>query len=187
VLKVGFRWACLPPRTAAWLAAAIGFGAELPKQIGDGVHTEGFSVTEALWSGTAAAVVGLRASWSPANALQFKGWYWPSSEYLHRTGAFPTLESDYAGQRYFLAIDPGLLPSASVLLPRWLGIAVGHGIDHWTSGPPTPMWYLSLDLNLRGIPVRAPWWQTVAAVLDQVHFPLPGLRLQTGRLTAGVY
>jgi len=187
VLKAGFDWACVPSRSGAWFAAALGFAAQVPKQIGDGFHAEGFSVSEALWSGAAAGLVGVRDAWTPASAVRLKGWYWPSDEYQHRVGAFPTLESDYAGQRYFLAIDPGLVPGASIPFPRWLGIAVGHGVDHWISGTPDPIWYLTLDLNLRGLPITARWWQTVAAVLDQIHVPLPGLRFETGQARAGVY
>jgi len=38
-----------------------------------------------------------------------------------------------------------------------------------------------------GRPGRARWWRPVAAVLEQVHVPAPGVRLMDGRVSLGVF
>jgi len=183
-----WEWACVRPVPAAWLGAALGFAAELPKEIGDGVHrNKGFSGTDMTWAAIGATLPALRRTWSPAAVLGLKGNYWPSREYLDRTGSLPQLETDYAGQRYFLAVDPGRAPGGAGAWPDWLGLAVGHGIPQWVTAPPTHDWYVTLDLNARGLPIRARWWRSVAWVIDQVKIPLPGLRIRRGALGAGVF
>jgi hypothetical protein len=66
-------------------------------------------------------------------------------------------------------------------------VAVGHGATAWATAPVRPLWYAGLDLEFRGLPIHAAWWPKVAALLDQVHFPAPGLRLDGGRLSVGVF
>lgn len=185
---IAWRWACVPPRTAAWLGAALGVAVALPKEIGDGFHeNQGFSLRDILWSAAGAALPALHHSWAPSRAVLLKGTYWPSTELLDRTGSQPTLVTDYAGQRYFLAIDPGLLPGGAGPWPDWLGLALGHGVPHWITAPPEHEWYLTLDLNLRGLPITASWWPGLASVLDQVKWPMPGVRVVGGRTRFGMF
>lgn len=182
-----FRWACLSPVTAAWLGFGLGVAMGLPKEIGDGLHQQkGFSAPDILWTALGSALPLAHRLWPASRALALKVSYWPSDEYRNRTGSQPSLESDYAGQRYFLAITPGeLTPDGP--WPRWLGLAVGHSVPYWASQPPVHEWYGSLDLNARNLPIRAAWWRPVAWVLDQIHFPLPGVRLREGAWTAGLF
>lgn len=185
---VAWRWACQPPTAAAWLGAALGFAVSLPKELGDGFHEgKGFSLSDVAWSAGGAILPALHATWTPSRVLQLKGNYWPSPELLDRQGSQPTLFTDYAGQRYFLAIDPGLFEGGAGPWPDWLGVAVGHSVPQWIIAPPEHEWYVTLDLNLRGLPIKAPWWHRVASVLDQVKVPLPGVRLRSGEVTFGVY
>ena len=124
----------------------------------------------------------------PSRSVLLKVWYWPSSEFRNRLpGALPQLENDYAGQRYFLAFNPGRLPGGAGPWPSWLGVAIGHSVPYWISQPPIHEWYVTLDLNMRGFAVRAPWWRKVASLLDQIHFPLPGVRARGGRWSVGLY
>jgi len=48
-------------------------------------------------------------------------------------------------------------------------------------------WYLTLDTQFRGIPIRGGAWQKLATVLDQIHFPLPGIRLRDGDVSFGFF
>ena len=133
--------------------------------------------------------LAFRARTTPATrSVVFKIWYWPSSEFRNRTpGSLPSLENDYAGQRYFLAFNPGRLPGGAGSWPSWLGVAVGHSVPQWISGAPTHEWYAALDLSLRRIGVEAEWWQSVATVLDQIHFPMPGVRVRNGQWNVGLF
>ncbi len=184
---VAFRWACLAPVPAAWLGLGLGLAVGLPKEIGDGVHQQkGFSAPDILWTALGSALPAAHATWPASRAFALKVSYWPSDEYRNRTGPQPQLESDYAGQRYYLAIAPGELISDGAW-PPWLGFAVGHSVPYWASQPPVHEWYGAFDLNARGLPIRAKWWRPVAWVLDQIHFPMPGVRLREGTWTLGLF
>jgi len=186
VADIAWRWACVPAPAAAWLAAATGFALGLPKEIGDGLHQNGFSGTDLTYSALGALLPALRRTWAPARMVQLKAYYWPSNEFRNRVGPLPELENDYAGQRYYLSVNPGRAGRAAAW-PRWLGVALGHSVPAWASLPPTHVWFVTLDLDLAGLPVKAKWWKSVASVLDQVHIPMPGIRLSRGATTAGMY
>lgn len=108
---LAFRWACVPANTAAWLGAALGVAMSLPKEIGDGFHEQqGFDLPDMAWTAAGSVLPALHRTVPPTRALVAKGFYWPSAEYRRRRGPLPQLENDYAGQRYYLAIQPGRLP-----------------------------------------------------------------------------
>jgi hypothetical protein len=183
--RLAWRWACVSDPAAAWLGAATGLAVSLPKEIGDGFHQNGFSGSDLGWSIGGAVLPALRHTVPALRVVALKVWYWPSAEYRNRTGALPQLENDYAGQRYYLSLNPARAGAGG--WPRWLGIALGHAVPHWVSRPPRDQWYIALDVDFRGLPVRGAWWRALAAALDQVHLPLPGLRVSGGVMTLGVY
>lgn len=184
---LAFRWACLPPVPAAWLGAALGVAAALPKEIGDGLHQDkGFSAPDMLWTALGSALPAAHQTWPASQGVALKVSYWPSQEYRHRTGSQPRLESDYAGQVYYLALAPREM-GVTRGWPRWLGIGVGHSVPYWASQPPVHEWYVTLDLRARGLAIKPRWWRPVAWVLDQVHVPLPGVRLREGTWALGFF
>ena len=183
---LAWRWACASPGAAAWLGAATAFAAGLPKKLVDGFHPAGFEISKNLANAVGAVLPAIHQQWPVTRAVALKAWYWPSAEFRARTAGEPQLLSDYAGQRYYLSVNPARLPAVR-WWPRWIGIEVGHGSTAWATAPVRPLWYAGLDLEFRGLPIHTAWWPKVAAVLDQVHFPAPGLRLDGGRLTVGVF
>ena len=186
---LAWEWACVPPMTAAWLGAATAFAVGLPKKIGDGFHATGFEVAKNLANAVGAGLPVAHRAWPATRAINVKAWYWPSAEFRSRTpGGEPQLLSDYAGQRYFLTLSPGLFPGGSgSAWPAWLGVGVGHGTPAWVTAPATDDWYAVLDLNWRGLPISASWWHDVASLLDQIHLPLPGVRNRNGQWTVGLF
>ncbi len=185
---LAWDWTCVSRDAAAWLGAALGLAIGLPKEIGDGLHEDkGFSLDDFGAATIGALLPALHRTVPASRIIRLKLNYWPSAEFRNRSDGLPQLENDYAGQRYFLAITPGRLPGGAGPWPDWLGIALGHSVPQWASAPPTREWYLAFDLELRGIPIRATWWHTVATVLDQVHFPLPGIRITQGEVEFGLF
>ena len=185
---LAWDWACFGPVTAGWLGFALGAAATLPKEIGDGFQ-EGFDVPDFLAGVLGAALPAMHRTWEPSKAFLLKFNYWPSEEYRNRNGGQPQLESDYAGMRFYLAFNPGRMPGGARPWPDWLGIAAGHSINAWLVDPQDKheQWYLALDLNFRGIPIKAKWWHSVATVLDQFHMPLPGIKVEAGTVSFGLY
>jgi hypothetical protein len=185
---LAWRWACAPPLAAAWLGAATAFAFGLPKKVVDGFHDPGFEAAKVLTNAVGAALPVAHAVWPATRTVALKVWYWPSRELRERTGTEPNLVSDYAGQRYYLSINPARGGLGGGWWPRWLGLAIGHSTPGWvTEIPARHEWYVALDLELRGLPIRAGWWPRVAAVLDQIHFPAPGVRVRNGGLSVGLF
>ncbi len=184
---LAWDWACFDYVAAGWLGAAVGAAITLPKEIGDGFHGKGFDVPDFLVGVIGAVGPALHRTYPPSRALLLKFNYWPSEEFRNRSGTFPQLESDYAGMRFFLALNPGRMPGGAGWWPDWLGMAVGHGVDQWITASPNHQWYLTTDLNFRGIPIKAKWWHSVATVLDQFHVPLPGIKIYQGEVTFGLF
>lgn len=180
-------WACATRREAGWLGAATGFAMGLPKELGDGIHANGFSGTDIMWAGIGAALPALHRQWPATRAVALKVWYWPSRELRTTTGAQPTLESDYAGQRYVLSVNPARGWHGAGRWPDWLGVGLGHSTPSWALTPPSHQWFVTFDVDLRGLPVHTSWWPTLASLVDQVHLPSPGIRIAKGRVEAGFF
>jgi len=181
-----FRWACLSSVTSAWLGSAAALLAQLPKEIGDGFHT-GFSATDVTWVLAGGALQAARQTWRPARAVRAKWNYWPSEEHDAGLPESPGLFTDWAGQRFYLAVHPESGGLSTSPWPSWLGVAVGHGVPYWVTQPPEHIWYLVLDVEFGELPVRTAWWRRMAAVLDQFHVPAPGVRVRNGRIAVGLF
>jgi hypothetical protein len=187
---LAWRWACAGPMTAAWLGAATAFAVGLPKKVVDGFHGTGFELEKNLGNAVGSVLPVVHARWPATRVVALKTFYWPSSEYLHRgPSAEPTTPlSDYNGMRFLVSINPARGGVGPAWWPAWLGVALGHSTTPWiTRGPGTHIWYGTLDLEWRGVPVKASWWLTVATLLDQVHFPAPGVKVERGRTTFGLF
>jgi hypothetical protein len=186
---LAWEWACVPRGTAVWLGAATAFAVGLPKKVVDGFHETGFEVAKNLANGVGALLPVVHATWPATRAVSLKGFYFPSAEFRNRgTGEPTTPLADYTGQRYFLSVNPARGGLDVAWWPKWLGVAVGHAATpRFTDPPARHVWYATLDLEFRGLPVRAAWWRPVAAVLDQIHVPAPGVRLMDGRVSVGVF
>ncbi|MCH6547831.1 MAG: hypothetical protein IH798_05230 [Gemmatimonadetes bacterium] len=190
ITAFAWDWACVNYTTAGWLGAATAVAINIPKEIGDGLHEErSFSLRDMTWAVTGAVLPALHRSVPASRNVVLKFGYWPSDEFQNRLpGALPQLENDYAGQRYYLVFAPGRY--AGPPEQRWrspIGIAVGHSIQSWILERPMHEWYLTLDAQFRGIPIRGETWQKIATVLDQIHFPLPGIRLRDGDVSFGFF
>ena len=180
------RWACLSGAAGAWLGAAGALLAQLPKEVGDGFHN-GFSVPDLAWVVAGGALQASRQTWEPARAVRPKWTYWPSPEHDSDAPGSPGVFTDWAGQRFYLAVHPAAGGANLAPWPRWLGVAVGHGVPYWVTQPPERIWYLVFDVEFSELPVPGDWWRGAAAFLDQFHLPAPGLRLRAGQLNIGLF
>lgn len=188
---LAWRWACASPMQAAWLGAATAFAVGLPKKIVDGFHNAGFELKKNLGNAAGALLPVVHARWPATRVVALKGFYFPSDEYRNRVPPQVSPSSpmtDYTGMRFYASINPTRNGGGPDWWPKWLGVAVGHGTTPWvTEYPGTHVWYTALDIDWRGVPVRARWWRPVATVLDQVHFPAPGVKLERGNLSVGLF
>jgi len=186
-----WEWACVSPATAGRMAAATVVLLALPKEIIDGIHDDGFSITDVAYTLAGAGLGELHRTHPSTRVVALKVGYWPSAEYRQRAGTVPRLYSDYAGQRYWLSfnparsVTPGWVPG---WWPGWLGLAVGHSTTPWSVRPPGHhVWYLALDIDWGRLPIEGRGWARIARVLDAIHVPAPGLRLREGGLAVGLF
>ena len=181
-----WHWACAG-RAAPWLGAATGFLIGLPKEIGDGLHeARGFAVDDMAFAAIGALLPALHATTPATRIATLKGNWWPSAEFRNRpSGGLPRLETDYAGQRYFLSLVPGRVrPWGPV---PWLGIALGHSTASWALTPPVAEWYVTLDVEPGLLPLSGDVWEVIAWLGARIKLPLPGLRISVGTVEVGLY
>jgi hypothetical protein len=96
---------------------------------------------------------------------------------------------DYNGQTYWLSVSPGSFNNGGAF-PPWLCVSVGHSGDGMLTGSPNPQFlatnnlehiarqrqlYLSLDIDLRRIPVKSPWLRTLFNTINFIKIPAPTL------------
>ncbi|MBK9271312.1 MAG: DUF2279 domain-containing protein [Saprospiraceae bacterium] len=102
---------------------------------------------------------------------------------------------DYNRQIYWLSFHPGKWVSP---IP-WLNLAIGYGAEglyggfqnRWTEAdgseirldpsmyPRYSQIYFSLDLNLKKIPIKNPWWRSFLSMVQVVKIPAPALEFNT--------
>lgn len=180
------RWCGVPAKKAAIIGSAVAFGIMLPIEILDGYSAAyGASVGDLVANAAGASLfLGQQLIW---NELRL----YPKFSF-HRTDFAPMrpnvlgdsfvseLIKDYNGQTYWLSVDMDKF----IRFPRWLNLAIGYGAEgmvyardaqNTAAGLPRPyrQYYLSLDIDLRAIPVRSPFLRGVLDVLSVIKIPAP--------------
>jgi len=100
---------------------------------------------------------------------------------------------DYNGQTYWLTYPiSNLWPRKNNQLPKWLCLSVGYGVDGligarsnvWVNQqqkfdlsliPRSHEWYLSVDIDLKKIPIRGKAWQLFSSAIRWIKIPAPTL------------
>ena len=63
VATLAWDWACVSPKTAGWLGAITGLAVGIPKEIGDGLHQNGFSGPDMMWTAAGALLPAVHRQW----------------------------------------------------------------------------------------------------------------------------
>jgi hypothetical protein len=176
VYRTSFRWAGLPERQARLWGAVGGFTNQLYYEILDGYGPQwGFSPGDVLFNTLGVYFATAQADDPALDAFFFKASYWPSGW----EGKNPM--DDYAGQTYWLTINPhALAPDAAKrVLPPWLNLAVGYGARDRDDNDflTTSLVYAGLDLEPAGLPIEGKVWDRLVPILRHVHLPFPAVRL----------
>jgi hypothetical protein len=131
--------------------------------------------------------------------------YRQRAAYLYGSNYVQGLVKDYNGHTQWASVNIAsfLPPNGSSRWPKWLNVAVGYGVNNlygadrnsWQWNPTdaadtyfsdpvvagirTPQWYLSLDVDLRRIPVRSRLLKFLLAGLNMFKVPAPALEFNT--------
>jgi len=138
----------------------------------------GFSVPDFAANTLGVAFVVARELWAPARRFDLKMSYHRSD--LYKAGKFEHVISDYEGMTFWLTFAAGEMWPG--LWPSLLNVAVGYGAKGLggtaTEGEHSrPEVYLALDYDIRKLPGTHRCWQWLKAMLNEVHFPAPAVRI----------
>ena len=117
---------------------------------------------------------------------------------LYGTQFSETLLKDYNGQSYWLSVCPAAFSRREQPhWPRYLNIAVGYGAENMF-GAERNIWkdengvslnysdivryrqyFLSLDLDLRHLPIRSPFLRTLLGALNVFKMPAPAIEVNS--------
>ncbi len=218
----GARWAGISPRSARWIAMAVGTGLQATIEVMDGFSEKwGFSWGDIAFN---SAGVGLFAAqdllWQEQRLLMkvssspksYPHYRVPPldngeplllqnrADELFGTALTERFLKDYNAQTIWLSANLwSFLPDReNSRFPRWLNLAVGYGAENlfggfentWTRDDATyrldpqlfpryRQFYLSLDLDLRKIPVKRRWQRFALGLLNWVKIPAPALEINS--------
>jgi hypothetical protein len=140
-----------------------------------------------------ALFIGQQKLWKEQR-ITLKFSYWPTPYPDYRTdgilgnGWQEEWLKDYNGQTYWLSVNAAsFFNTKPKWLPGWLNLAGGYGIDGYLTASGAPLeghedivsqrqYYLSLDVDLRKIPMKSGFWKTLLHTVSFIKFPAPTLQ-----------
>ncbi len=197
------EWMKIKGDKAVWMGGALGLAFLTGIEFLDGTSEQwGFS-----WSDMAANTLGAglaisqQLAWKKQRFL-LKFSYRKSPESLIRPqllgeGWSQRWLKDYNGQTYWLSFSPGaFFPSLG--LPSWLCLSVGYSangmlgaednlwgnapVNDFSHIPRTRELFLSADIDLSAIPIRARWYRTFTTWFNFMKIPFPGVNVINGQM-----
>ena len=127
----------------------------------------------------------LKFSSSPTSLAQYR------PELLGSTFGEQLLK-DYNGQTYWLSVNIASFLGHRHSFPKWLNVALGYGAHNMLGGHENPshpgcypqlnrirQYYISLDIDLSRLPIKAPWFKAVSGVVGFIKIPSPTLEFNS--------
>ena len=194
-----FKWSGLSDKTSAWVGAGIGFGFQTSLEILDGRNKEwGFS-----WADMAANTIGTawflvqEQIWKEQRLL-LKFSYHTTEFAAYRPQVLGSTFSekilkDYNGQTYWMSFSPKQF-NTNWRFPDWLCFSFGYSVEEKLIGNKNiyvrgtqifqarRQYLLSLDLDVRKLPIKIPWVKALLRPLHYVKIPFPALILDGNNL-----
>ncbi len=172
-----FQWAHFDESTMLWCAIGIPLAHAISIELGDGFSTYQFSPDDLIANCLGIGYGYLQYKVPFFQNFNVKWSYFPS-------GVVPLnnnwrLTDDYDGHMYWLSFKMhNLLPkSMNTYWPKFLNLAVGYGVKNYTTGKPLKRNFaVSLDYNITEIPITGGIYDLLKGVLDNFHFPAPGVQ-----------
>jgi hypothetical protein len=193
-----FRWSGLSPKTSAFIGTSIGWGYQFGIELLDGKSSGwGFS-----WSDLAANSIGSLLFLSQElifekQILKFKFSYSPSPYAQYRPSVLGSnfnerLLKDYNAQSYWLTFSPFQFVKNSKM--KWLSLALGYSVDAKLVGDQEYYqtadglheffskreWLLSLDIDVKELPIKKKWLKVALAPFNSIKIPFPSLLWRGG-------
>jgi len=187
------RWSGFSDHASTFYGSALGLSYQMYVEVEDGFHrVYGFSPGDAFFNIAGATIPLAQWTFPVLRNFSLKYSYWPSTQYRDELKAeqAKAFLDDYQGTEVWLAMDPHFLmgKDLSRAVPSWLGIAFGVcARDLNETGGGRRLETLALDINLSKIDTESDLLRAVFTLLDYIHFPMPGIRLDGHVFRAGVF
>ncbi len=187
------QWSGFSEHTSTFYGSAIGLSYQMYVEVEDGFHrVYGFSPGDAFFNIIGATIPLAQWTFPVLRNFALKYSYWPSPIYRSElaSGQGKAFLDDYQGTTVWLAVDPHFMmgKEASDALPSWLGLAFGVGARNLDeSGGGRRQATLAIDYNLSKIATESDFLRALFTLLDYIHFPSPGIRLDGKRVVFGVF
>jgi len=183
-------WCGLDRRTSTIWGGGLAAGYQLALEVEDGYRQYwGFDPVDAFADIGGAAIPLLQQSFPVLRNFSLKYSYWPSSLWQHLPGNRLFID-DYDGMTLWLSVDPHFLMGErlSATVPAWLGFSFGYAVRNINyHGKGDRVYYLTLDYNLSKIHTSSNLLIALFRAIDFIHLPAPGVRLEKGRMSFGVF
>ena len=195
-----YKWAGMSKKASAVVGSAIGLGFQTSLEVLDGTNAEwGFS-----WYDMMANTIG--ASWFLTQQI-----LWDEQRLLVKFSYHPTefatyrpeilgatfaerLLKDYNGQTYWISFSPKQFLQ-NYALPAWLCLSIGYSAEEKLVGnqdyyiisnrtfQARRQFLLSLDLDIRKLPIENKWVKRILRPLHYIKFPFPAVILDGNKFT----
>jgi hypothetical protein len=187
------EWTGFSEHTSVFFGSVLGLSYQMYVEVEDGFHrVYGFSPGDAFFNILGATIPLAQWTFPVLRNFTLKYSYLPSTQYKDelKAGQGKAFLDDYEGTTVWLGVDPHFLmgKSLSEAVPPWLGLAFGVGArDLNLSGGGRRQATLALDFNLSKIGTESEFLRGLFTLLDVIHLPAPGIRLDGNRVLFGVF
>lgn len=188
VYRRAFLWSGVDSTSSLWLASGLALTYETYVEVKDGFSKEwGFSWGDFTADALGAAYPVIQHYVPALKPYSLKISFSPSEKF--RAGEHKAIFDDYESTYHWLSVDVHALlpePQRSVW-PPWLHLALGHSVKQLDfAGGGTHELFISLDWNLRGVPIEGWWWNAIAYVFQYYRLPAPAVRLYPNVVWYGI-
>lgn len=193
-----YRWTGMKKKSAVLLGTGLAVGFQSTIEYLDGLSAGwGFSPGDEIANVSGGLLFGIQQYFWDQQFILCKQSYSPTQyaqlrpNELGRNFAERYLK-DYNGQTYWLSFSPKLLWKQAPI-PNWLLLSVGYGIDGKLEGMNNVYtasngitytahreYYVSLDIDLRKLPIKRKWVKNILRPLNAIKIPLPTLHWKNG-------
>lgn len=175
-----YQWAGMTRKQALFWGGVTSLTTLSQVEILDGYTRKfGFSTADYVANIAGAFFPLAQEMWRPLQCLTFKMSYHPKPFEEH--GNDGNLLEDYDRQTFWLTLRPTeILPEQiGRLVPPWLGVAFGYGVENaFSQQGRMREYYLSLDIDPTRANLGDGWVAKVIAPVRYVHLPSPAIRFR---------
>jgi hypothetical protein len=187
------EWSGFSEHTSTFYGSVLGLSYQMYVEFEDGFHrVYGFSPGDAIFNIIGATIPLAQWTFPVLRNFTLKYSYLPSTGYKEelKAGQAKAFLDDYQGTTVWLAVDPHFMAGNRIsdAIPSWLGLAFGVGArDVNGSGGGRRQVTFALDYNFSKIRTESDFLRVAFTLLDFIHFPAPGIRVDGNRVVFGVF